>query len=485
MTGAAASSGTAAGLGAAAITGAVAGAAGGAAGAASQGNDWKQAALKGAYSGAVSAGLFYEAGTLTQGYANGSIEKVAAHALAGGTASELTGGKFLNGAVSAGFAEGISTYTNGLQGWKQTAASTVSGAAGSWLAGGDAQQGALAGLAGDLYNRAMHPEETSAVDKLVAQGADRNTVWAVACNQTHCWSGDNLGLMSGHTQDEVSATLQTMTPDQYQATLAQLNQIAPDQFKLSTIDSIRDYLSDNNVGTRAAGTFQWLTAGVQAFGGLAMCITGSGCAAGGYLWTSAWDNANAGAYAMVNGQFTYTAGGQLFQYAGLSPNTAELAYAVTQLSPAAYEAFAANRSVNQWTAFNVYSRETYLNLAVSQADLDTLAANGVRFTSQNVVATGTTSEGAVVFLETGSQTAGLQHIIERHGDDFVSKGIAQSDIPAVVMEAVTRGTIVGTNGSAPVYQITYGGVSKYISVGVGSNGFIVRANPVSTWKPLK
>lgn len=91
----------------------------------------------------------------------------------------------------------------------------------------------------------------------------------------------------------------------------------------------------------------------------------------------------------------------------------------------------------------------------------------------------------MVFLETGSLSAGLQHIVEEHGVDFTNKGIAQSDIPSAVMEAVTQGTLVGTNGSAPVYQVTYGGAQKYISVGVGSNGFIVRANPVSTWKPLK
>jgi filamentous hemagglutinin len=77
------------------------------------------------------------------------------------------------------------------------------------------------------------------------------------------------------------------------------------------------------------------------------------------------------------------------------------------------------------------------------------------------------------------------HIIEVHGTDFSNKGIAESDIPSVVMDAVTKGTQVGTNGSAPVYQITYNGNPKYIAVGVGSNGFIVRANPVSTWKPLK
>lgn len=68
---------------------------------------------------------------------------------------------------------------------------------------------------------------------------------------------------------------------------------------------------------------------------------------------------------------------------------------------------------------------------------------------------------------------------------FDNKGIAAADIPSVVMQAVTQGKIVGTNGSAPVYEIAYRGRPQYITVRIGSNGYIVRANPVSTWKPIK
>lgn len=67
---------------------------------------------------------------------------------------------------------------------------------------------------------------------------------------------------------------------------------------------------------------------------------------------------------------------------------------------------------------------------------------------------------------------------------FVNKGISRDDIPNVVMSALERGKVVGTNGSANVYRITHNGVEQNIAVGVGSNGFVVRANPVSSWKPL-
>ena len=52
------------------------------------------------------------------------------------------------------------------------------------------------------------------------------------------------------------------------------------------------------------------------------------------------------------------------------------------------------------------------------------------------------------------------------------------------MNALERGQVVGTNGSANVYRITHKGVEQNIAVGVSSNGFVVRAHPVSSWKPL-
>ncbi|WP_208647233.1 hypothetical protein [Paraburkholderia terrae] len=125
------------------------------------------------------------------------------------------------------------------------------------------------------------------------------------------------------------------------------------------------------------------------------------------------------------------------------------------------------------------------NIQVSQADLDTLAANGVKFTPQNVVATGTTPTGQIVFLETGNSSAGLLHIIEGHATDFANIGVSKDQIPSVVMQAVTEGKIVGYQGSGtgrPVYQTTINGQSQRIAVTVGSNGFIVGANPAGSVK---
>jgi len=106
-----------------------------------------------------------------------------------------------------------------------------------------------------------------------------------------------------------------------------------------------------------------------------------------------------------------------------------------------------------------------------------LEAAGIKFTRENVLLTGRTSSGQVVFLETGNSKAGLTHILERHATDFASAGIPESAIPEVVMRAVTQGEAVGVQRSRTIYQIDFGGQTQRIAVEVGSNGFIVSANP--------
>ena len=128
---------------------------------------------------------------------------------------------------------------------------------------------------------------------------------------------------------------------------------------------------------------------------------------------------------------------------------------------------------------------TLTRSAVSQADIDALAANGVKFTPENVIATGTTPSGQIVFLETGNSKAGLQHIIEGHASDFANIGVSEAKIPSVVMQAVKDGNIVGYQGSGtgrPIYQTTINGQPQRIAVTIGSNGFIVGANPAGRGK---
>lgn len=88
--------------------------------------------------------------------------------------------------------------------------------------------------------------------------------------------------------------------------------------------------------------------------------------------------------------------------------------------------------------------------------------------------------GKIVWLETGNDLSGLKHIINEHGHEFNGKGISNDDIPDYVLEAVYQGHVVGTQGKCnprTIYEFTYNGKRQRIAVQVGSNGYIVGANP--------
>lgn len=117
---------------------------------------------------------------------------------------------------------------------------------------------------------------------------------------------------------------------------------------------------------------------------------------------------------------------------------------------------------------------------VNQEHIAELQSKGTKFTPENVVATGKKADGQVVFLETGNSRAGLQHIVESHGDDFARAGISEGQIPGAVTKAVSEGNVVGYQGAGtgrPIYQTVVNGQPINIAVTTGSNGFIVGANP--------
>ena len=112
--------------------------------------------------------------------------------------------------------------------------------------------------------------------------------------------------------------------------------------------------------------------------------------------------------------------------------------------------------------------------------LDELASSGVKYNPDDVVAITKTSEGKLVWLENGTDSAGLNHIISEHADDFLNKGITQEQIPDYLMSALENGEIVGYQGRGtgrPIYEFIYNGETHRVAITVGDNGFIVGANP--------
>jgi hypothetical protein len=121
--------------------------------------------------------------------------------------------------------------------------------------------------------------------------------------------------------------------------------------------------------------------------------------------------------------------------------------------------------------------------SIDPALIEKLTRSGVKFTAGNVVAAQENSAGQVIFMETGNSRAGLAHIIEQHGSEFEQLGIPEDQVPDLVVTAATRGEVVGSQGAPPgrpIYQFVYNGKAYKLAVTVGSNGFVVGANPVGS-----
>jgi RHS repeat-associated protein len=125
--------------------------------------------------------------------------------------------------------------------------------------------------------------------------------------------------------------------------------------------------------------------------------------------------------------------------------------------------------------------------------INELIAKGIKVSPNEVVRIARTNQGDIVFLEKGVTDAeaialgrragaGLAHIHEHHLKDFINKGVAPSDIPDLVMDAVIQNRIVGYQGKGiarPIYEVTYQGKPMTIAILVADNGYIVGANPHS------
>lgn len=110
-----------------------------------------------------------------------------------------------------------------------------------------------------------------------------------------------------------------------------------------------------------------------------------------------------------------------------------------------------------------------------------LQARGIKHNPEKIVGIAKYADDKIVFLETGDENRGLQHILAK-ADQFARIGINEDEIVDVVMGAITKGSIVSFQGREtvnprPVYKFVYKGEIKYIAVTIGNNGYIVGANP--------
>ena len=117
--------------------------------------------------------------------------------------------------------------------------------------------------------------------------------------------------------------------------------------------------------------------------------------------------------------------------------------------------------------------------------LKEMTSQGIKYTPENIVQVAKDFNGKIVFLETGNNKAGLQHIINEHAKDFANIGVSEAQIPNVVMNAVSEGKVVGYQEKGtgrPIYETVINGEVHRLAITVSSNGFMVGANPAGRLK---
>ncbi|WP_253769053.1 hypothetical protein [Goodfellowiella coeruleoviolacea] len=112
---------------------------------------------------------------------------------------------------------------------------------------------------------------------------------------------------------------------------------------------------------------------------------------------------------------------------------------------------------------------------------------GVRISPGRVLRIGRDGTGRIVWLEEGDEQSGARHILKKERvTEFAGMDIPQGDIIDVVWQAVLSGNPLGISGKdRVVYETTYRGRRKLIAVTVGSNGYLIGANPISEKRKLK
>ena len=68
--------------------------------------------------------------------------------------------------------------------------------------------------------------------------------------------------------------------------------------------------------------------------------------------------------------------------------------------------------------------------------LSELIKSGVKFNEEDVLMITKTKNNKIVWLEKGNNLSGLQHIINKHGNQFVDKGIKKEDLPVFLKTTI-------------------------------------------------
>ena len=120
-----------------------------------------------------------------------------------------------------------------------------------------------------------------------------------------------------------------------------------------------------------------------------------------------------------------------------------------------------------------------------------LKSKNVKISESDVKFVTRDKTGQIVWLEKGNASTGLQHIVTRHAKDFeVKHGISRLQISDHLNNIFSSGKVEysritnrrGRTGYERLYS--YNG-KYYLQTGVGTNGYIVSAYPISKSDAIK
>lgn len=105
-----------------------------------------------------------------------------------------------------------------------------------------------------------------------------------------------------------------------------------------------------------------------------------------------------------------------------------------------------------------------------------------KITRENIMRIERLPSGKIVWLETGNERAGFEHIL-KHLKEFEKQGLPEHELADYIMDALKNGELVGMQGTREIYEVTYNGITRRVAITVSDNGFIIGANPKSIPKP--
>lgn len=106
-----------------------------------------------------------------------------------------------------------------------------------------------------------------------------------------------------------------------------------------------------------------------------------------------------------------------------------------------------------------------------------LAQSGQKYTPDAVQMITKNADGKLMWLETGSSSAGLEHIM-KHSDDLAAKGVDVDNISAFIKNDLLTQNPIKTGSNAKGLYADYIYNDQTFRLAYGTNGYIVSLYPV-------